>query len=192
MTFLKAMLVLAFFVLGGYYLFHMDEVNDQASHGLKTSTDYFIDKSDQVITVIDLWANGPNQNFATSGSESIKFEDVDTSIVDDDAMILPPIVQPTQEERELKACEVNFKDCVDYAHEQYGVYIQVKEVRSFNDNLAKDFYNLYKSEYQPEFNDAIATYPLILVYSEAVGLGKFVAICKAGNYPDELNKGLPC
>lgn len=192
MTFLKVMIVLTFFVLGGYYLTHMDDVNNGTSKGITTATDYFIDKSDQIITVVDLWANGPPQNYATSGSENIDFESVDTNIIEDEQMILPPIVQPTQEEKEIKLCEENFKICVDSAHEQYGVYITVNEVKTFDDDSAIVFYNGRKSDYQPEFNQATANYPLILVHAKAEGLGQFVAICKNGEYPKDLNSGLPC
>jgi len=192
MTFLKAILVLGFFVLGGYYLYHMDEVNNGAEKGINTATTLFIDKSNQIITVVDLWANGPKQNFTTSGSESINFVDVDNSIVKDDEMILPPIVQPTQEEKELKACETSFKTCVDSAHAQYGVYIQVNEVKAFDSVTAETYYDSRKSDYQPIFSIMNINYPIIIVAAEAAGYGKFAAICKAGEYPKDLNTGLPC
>ena len=192
MTFLKAMVVVAFFVLGGYYLYNMDEVNNQVGPTLTKSTDFFIDKSDQIITVVDLWANGPKQTYATSGSENINFAAVDDAIVEDEQTIPQLIVQLTQEEKELKSCEDNFKACVDSAHASYGVYISVKEVKTFNDISAVEFYTSRKSNYQPEFNQEMANYPLIFVHAEAEGLGQFVAICKNGEYPKGLNSGLPC
>ena len=193
---LKVFIVIAFLVLGGYYIYHMDEINSHIEPTITKSTDYFIIKSDQIITVVDLWANGPKQTYATSGSENINFVSAEPvqpiNVVEnisspDEIIIIIDDPEPTT----LQLCEDNFKKCVDSAHNQYGVYILVKEVKIFNDNTAVEFYNSRKSTYQPEFNIA-AVYPLILVHAEAEGLGGFVAICKDGEYPKDLNSGLPC
>jgi hypothetical protein len=208
MTFIKVMIVLAFFILGGYYLYHMDTVNTQASNGLKSATDFFIDKSNQYITVVDYWANGPGQSYATSGSESMSFiaasestpieshsneiiitQKEETKPIDIEP--LPP-TPPTQDEFNLISCEDNFKACVDRAHTTYGVYIQVNDVKIYNDISAEAFYDSRKSDYQPIFSTMSPNYPIVLISAEAVGLGKFVAICKDGLYPVELNQGLPC
>jgi hypothetical protein len=208
MTFIKVMIVLAFFILGGYYLYHMDAVNTQASSGLKSATDFFIDKSNQYITVVDYWANGPRQTYTTSGSESISFvaaaESTPIESHSNEIIITPkeetkpidieplPPTLPSREELILMMCEDNFKACVDRAHATYGVYIQVNDVKIYNDVSAEAFYDSRKSDYQPIFSTMSPNYPIVLISAEAVGLGKFVATCKDGEYLVELNNGLPC
>jgi len=191
MTFIQVIVIVGMILAAGYYFYDPAVAVDNVGTGLNTAADYFIEKSNQAITVIDYWANGPRQNNPTSGSESISFDAVDDSIIEDEQMILPPIVQPTQEEKELKMCEENFKTCVDSAHATYGVFIIVNKVKTFNDNSAEEFFNSRKSEYQPAFDTIKISYPIILVSSEAVGLGQFVAECKDGIYPKDLNTGLP-
>jgi hypothetical protein len=190
MTFIKILIVLGIIAFAGYYLTNSDDFNSKVSNDLKTGSDYFIDKSNQIITVVDLWANGPKQNYATSGSENINFQTEEVKLEND--VLIPAIVQPTSKEKELNLCESNFKDCVDRAHAEYGVYISVKEVKTFNDNSASDFYNSKKSAYQPAWDGSISSFPLTMIEAEAVGIGSFVATCKDGVYPKELNQGLPC
>ena len=196
MTFLKVMVVLAFLVLGMYYITHIDEVNNQASTNINIATEYFIDKSDEIITVVDYWANGPKQTYATSGSENIVFMDaIESTPIENhsnEIIVDLAIADDNDGVSIFKECEERFKTCVDGAHEQYGVFIIVNEVKAFNDVVAESYYDLRKSDYQPIFSTMNIDYPIIIVAADAAGYGKFAAICKDGKYPKDLNTGLPC
>ena len=204
MSMIKLLVILGIVAFAGYYIVNMDDFSNKLSSDASTASEYFIDKSNKIITVVDLWANGPKQTYATSGSESIVFkaEEVPAEVIMTPPMpgntntAIEPIVLEEETEKlgddDVKECENSFKSCVDAAHAKYGVYIQVSEVKIFNDELAWKFYEPKKSEYQPSFDDLNIDYPVIMIAAEAVGLGKFVATCKDGDFPSELNKGLPC
>jgi hypothetical protein len=146
--------------------------------------------------VVDLWANGPTQNYATSGSESISFitatESAPIENLPNEIIVNLTVADDNDGVSVFQECEERFKTCVDSAHAQYGVYIQVNEVKAFDSVTAEAFYDSRKSDYQPIFGAMNINYPIIIVAADAAGYGRFAAICKDGQYPSELNQGLPC
>lgn len=158
---------------------------------LNKITDKFIDTSNKAVTLATYWANGGQiaTPSATSGAESINFEEV-----------IPENVTPPENVSKrdvLKECEDNFIYCIEKSHEKYGIYVSVTEVYFATDSgYSEQFYLTHRSPYQPQIvwtNITTETFfPLYLVGAEAQGLGQFVAICKDGSYPEDLNVGLPC